>query len=255
MGDSMKYGAVLTSLFLLHSTGTAAPPGFVPLWNGRDLAGWHYVDTFDPRQLAGMSEGERSQRLAKWGKESEGHWRVEGNEIVNDGKGAYLTTDNNYGDIELMLEFKMAARADSGVYLRGCPQVQIWDPTDPGNIKNGSDKGSGGLWNNSAGAPGKDPLVRADKPIGEWNKLRVVQVGERVSVWLNEQLVVGHARKAGVRDEAPGRAAFRCLSTLFHLVAAAAGRYDARHAPARAPAHDDRSVVPRRHRPRADACR
>ena len=40
-----------------------------------------------------------------------------------------------------------------------------------------ADKGSGGLWNNSPGAPGKDPLVLADKPFGEWNHFRIVQVG------------------------------------------------------------------------------
>lgn len=173
---------------------TEPPAGFQTLYNGRDLAGWHYMDTFDPRVLAAMPEAERSAKLAKWRAESEQHWRAAGDEIVNDGKGAYLTTDKNYGDIELLIDFKIAPKSDSGVYLRGCPQVQIWDPNDPENNKNGSDKGSGGLWNNSAGAPGKDPLVLADKPIGEWNHLRIVQVGERVSVWLNDKLVVDHAR-------------------------------------------------------------
>ena len=72
--------------------------------------------------------------------------------------------------------------------------MQIWDKDDPGKWKLGADKGSGGLWNNSAGAPGKDPLVLADKPFGEWNKFRILQVGERVTVWLNDKLVVDHAR-------------------------------------------------------------
>ena len=84
-------------------------------------------------------------------------------------------------------------RADSGIYLRGCPQVQIWDHTNPAEFKNGADKGSGGLWNNSRGAPGKDPLVLADKPFGEWNHFRILMVSDRVSVWLNDKLVVDHA--------------------------------------------------------------
>jgi len=84
-------------------------------------------------------------------------------------------------------------KADSGVYLRGVPQVQIWDSTDKGKFSLGADKGSGGLWNNSAGAPGKDPLVLADKPFGEWNKFRIIIVGSRVSVWLNDKQVVDHA--------------------------------------------------------------
>ncbi|HJT77134.1 MAG TPA: DUF1080 domain-containing protein, partial [Gemmataceae bacterium] len=58
----------------------------------------------------------------------------------------------------------------------------------------GADKGSGGLWNNSKGAPGKDPLVLADKPFGEWNSFRILMVGERVTVYLNDKLVVDHAR-------------------------------------------------------------
>ncbi|HTK78187.1 MAG TPA: DUF1080 domain-containing protein, partial [Gemmataceae bacterium] len=85
-------------------------------------------------------------------------------------------------------------KADSGIYLRATPQVQIWDHTDERQWRNGSDKGSGGLWNNSRGAPGKDPLVLADKPFGEWNKFRIIQVGERTTVYFNDKLVVDHAR-------------------------------------------------------------
>jgi hypothetical protein len=93
----------------------------------------------------------------------------------------------------LRLEYRTVAKADSGIYLRGVPQVQIWDFTDPGKFNIGGDKGSGGLWNNRPGAPGKDPLVLADKPFGQWNAFRIVMVGSRVSVWLNDRLVVDHA--------------------------------------------------------------
>ena len=60
-------------------------------------------------------------------------------------------------------------------------------------FKIGADKGSGGLWNNSPGAPGKDPLVLADKPFGEWNKFRIIQVGARTTIYLNDKLVVDNA--------------------------------------------------------------
>jgi hypothetical protein len=192
----MRYTSSLVAVVCIATSlrATEPPPGFTSLWNGKDLAGWHYMDTFDPRKLAGMIETDRNGHLAKWAAESVGHWSVDGDMIVNDGKGAYLTTDKDYGDIELLIEYKMAPRGDSGIYLRGCPQVQIWDKDDPGNIKNGSDKGSGGLWNNTRGKPGQEPLVLADKPMGEWNKFRIIQVGERVSVWLNDKLVVDHAR-------------------------------------------------------------
>ncbi|MFM8358832.1 MAG: DUF1080 domain-containing protein, partial [Verrucomicrobiota bacterium] len=89
--------------------------------------------------------------------------------------------------------FKLAPGADSGVYLRGVPQVQIWDPTMPDPKGHGYAFGSGGLWNNTKGTPGRDPKVRADRPIGEWNALRITMVGSRVSVWLNGQQVVKHA--------------------------------------------------------------
>ncbi len=121
------------------------------------------------------------------------HWRIENGVIVNDGQGAYLTTDKDYGDIELLVDFKIGPKGDSGVYLRGTPQVQIWDYSEPSYARNGAAKGSGGLWNNSPSAPGKDPLVRADNPIGEWNTFRIIQVGARTTVYLNDKLVVDHA--------------------------------------------------------------
>ena len=60
------------------------------------------------------------------------HWSVENGELVNDGKGLYLTTEKNFGDFELILEYKTVAGADSGIYLRGVPQIQIWDTTKEG---------------------------------------------------------------------------------------------------------------------------
>ncbi|HLX64518.1 MAG TPA: DUF1080 domain-containing protein [Planctomycetota bacterium] len=176
------------------------PPGFTALFNGKDLTGWRGGTTFDHRKLLAMPEDKRKEQIAKWtatltqpGKDGKPHWYVENNELVNDGGGDYATTEKDYGDIELRLEYKTVPLADSGIYLRGCPQVQIWDHTNPREKANGAEKGSGGLWNNSKGAPGKDPLVLADKPFGEWNTVRVLMTGARVSVWLNEKLVVDHA--------------------------------------------------------------
>jgi len=122
------------------------------------------------------------------------HWRVKDGAIINDGQGVYLTTNDDYGDIELLIDYKTVAKADSGIYLRGNPQVQIWDFTkEGGKWSIGADKGSGGLWNNSPGAAGKNPLVLADKPFGEWNRFRIWQVGARTTVFLNGRLVVEHA--------------------------------------------------------------
>lgn len=171
------------------------PAGFTLLFNGDDLSGWHGMPTQDPYKLAAMPEANRKALFDRWNAEVKEHWTVQNGELVNDGKGAYLTTDKNYGDIELWIDYKTVPLADSGIYLRGSPQIQIWDYTEAGGKwKIGADKGSGGLWNNSAGASGKDPLVLADKPFGEWNKFHILQVGERVTVWLNDKLVVDHAR-------------------------------------------------------------
>jgi hypothetical protein len=174
--------------------GSGAKSDFVDLFNGRDLAGWRGGDTYDHRRLLALTPEKRAEQIEKWNKTMREHWRVENNELVNDGHGAYATTEKDYGDFELLLEYRTVPKADSGIYLRGVPQVQIWDINDPdpgGRL--GKAKGSGGLWNNSPGAPGKDPLVLADKPLGQWNKFRILMVGARVSVWLNSKLVVDHA--------------------------------------------------------------
>ena len=56
--------------------------------------------------------------------------------------------------------------------------MQIWD----------REEGSGGLFNN-AKHPSK-PLKNADKPAGEWNTFRIIMKGDKVTVYLNGELVV-----------------------------------------------------------------
>src|SRR5258707_2134758 len=167
--------AVLTTLAVV-AVGNAAEPqppkGFDAIFNGKDLSGWHGMPHFDPRKLAAMGEKERAEKIAEWTADAKKHWTVSTDDasLVNDGDGAYLTTDKDYGDIELRIDYKTVPKADSGIYLRGTPQVQIWDFNKTGGKWNqGADKGSGGLWNSTPGNPGKDPLVLADKPLGEWN--------------------------------------------------------------------------------------
>lgn len=201
---------VFASIIAVALTGWTAfsqtvnpPPGFKALFDGHDLSGWYGWGTKDPAILRAMSPDE--QRVYKE-KSIEGglpgsekneninaHWRVENGELVNDGKGLYLTTDKDYGDFELWVEYKALPDGDSGVYLRGIPQVQIWDSTkgDPRGL--GQDKGSGGLWNNSKGAPGKNPSKKMDKPFGEWNSFKIKMIGERVTVIFNGEKVVDNA--------------------------------------------------------------
>ena len=177
----------------LKMQSTTIPEGFVPLFNGNDFGGWHGLKTMDPRKFEALGADDKAKALTDGAEDMKKHWRIDDGVIINDGQGAYLTTDKDYGDVELLVDFKIGPKGDSGVYLRGTPQVQIWDFSEPSYARMGANKGSGGLWNNAAGAPGKDPLVRADKPIGEWNTFRIIQVGARTTIYLNDKLIVDHA--------------------------------------------------------------
>jgi hypothetical protein len=156
------------------------PAGFVALFNGKDLAGWKGLVAsppvrakMTPQQLADAQKKADERMLA--------HWKVEDGALVFDGKGDSLCTAKDYGDFEFMVDWKILPRGDSGIYLRGSPQVQIWDSSS-------NPVGSGGLYNNQK-HPSK-PIKCADKPIGQWNTFRIKMVGEKVSVWLNGELVV-----------------------------------------------------------------
>lgn len=197
--------AALSPTAAIASTDSALnepPPGFRALFNGQDLTGWWGAETEDPRGWMALPPGEFQAKRAASLADIREHWRVEDGELVNDGNGLYLTTDAHFRDYELLVDYRTVAGADSGIYLKGCPQVQIWDYTEAGGKWSiGADKGSGGLWNNSAGQAGKDPLVFADRPFGEWNRFRVVQCGSRTWVWLNGQKVVDGAIMENYFDE------------------------------------------------------
>ena len=189
---------VAVSVFSFASTQSpqagTPPEGFTALFNEKNLSGWWGLTTEDPVKWKAFSADKLAEKKAASLKDIAQHWSVDGEELVNDGHGLYLSTQKNYGDFEFLVDYKTVPKADSGIYLRGIPQVQIWDSTEEAKFNIGANKGSGGLWNNSKGAPGKDPLVLADKPFGQWNSFRIIMVGERVSVWLNGKLLVDHAR-------------------------------------------------------------
>ncbi len=191
----MRTIRALSILALLPATlliGIEPPHGFRALFNGQDLEGW-YGD--NPHQS--LKADDRAEAIKEQQEAFKTHWTVENGELVNDGKGPYAMSQLEYGDIELMLEYKTVALADSGVYLRGSPQVQIWDTTEAGGKWDiGAARGSGGLYNNpkeDADTNGKHPLVHADRPFGEWNSLKIRHVGDRIWVWLNSKKVVDGA--------------------------------------------------------------
>ena len=193
---------LLACLLTLPLFAEALPEGFRALFNGKDLSGWH---GFNPHQGLKLTGEKKAADLAKQRADFPLHWRVKNGELVNAGTGPYATTDEAFGDIELRIEYKTVAKADSGIYLRGNPQVQIWDLNqvfDPKKPDRKPHLGSGGLFNNTPGTPGRDPLVIADKPFGEWNTFRIVQKGDITTVWLNGKLVVDHAKMENYSDRA-----------------------------------------------------
>jgi hypothetical protein len=170
------------------------PAGFVSLFDGKDLSGWvGRQGTYSPYEQAKLTADQLAAKKAEWNKDRDAHWSVDAakGEIVSDGHGVHLATAKDYGDFEMYVDWLMVSpNGDSGIYLRSFPQVQIWDPSNPREVANGVEKGSGALWNNNPDNPGKFPLVKADNPVGQWNTLRVKMVGTKVWIWLNGKQTV-----------------------------------------------------------------
>lgn len=156
------------------------PEGFKALFNGKDLEGWKGL-VGNPLVRASMDPKHLAAEQARADSSMRTHWSVVDGILVFDGKGESLCSAKEYEDFELLADWKIEKDGDSGIYLRGSPQVQIWDPTT-------WPEGSGGLYNNEKGP--RKPLLRADNPVGTWNTFRIRMVGDRVTVFLNDVLVV-----------------------------------------------------------------
>ena len=162
------------------------PKGFMTLSNGKDLAGWKGL-VGDPKTRRKMSPEELAKAQAKADADMRAHWKVVDGALCFDGKGHSLCTAKDYSDFEMLVDWKIEKGGDSGIYLRGSPQVQIWDTANKGV---GAQVGSGGLYNNQKGL--SKPIKVADKPVGQWNTFRIIMIGEEVTVFLNDVLVVDH---------------------------------------------------------------
>lgn len=168
----------------LSAADNTPPDGFVALFNGKDLTGWKGLlksPLDNPAKRAKLSSVERAKAQQEADQVMRASWSVADGVLHFNGKGRSLCTAKDYGDFEMYVDWKIEARGDSGIYLRGSPQVQIWDPSH-------SKVGSGGLYNNKKN-PSK-PLVLADNPIGQWNTFYIKMVGDKVTVKLNGKLVV-----------------------------------------------------------------
>lgn len=180
------------------------PDGFGSLFNGSDLTGWKGLAHKNANERRALRGDALATAQAQADASMTEHWSVTDGVLTYDGKGQSLCTSKDFGDFEFYIDWKIPAGADSGIYLRGTPQVQIWDPWDPrlkegqpapttgeewvAQYTNGRNLGSGGLWNNRRWR--NAPLVRADRKPGEWNTFLIRMVGDKVTIWLNDKLIV-----------------------------------------------------------------
>lgn len=180
-GQESEYDREMVNKYL---AGMPEDKGYEPIFNGKDLTGWHGL-VENPVARAKMTPSELAKKQAEADKKVSGNWSVRDGCIWFNGEGDNLCTIKQYGDFEMLVDWKITKEGDSGIYLRGSPQVQIWDTS---RVDVGAQVGSGGLYNNQVNM--SKPLKVADNPVGDWNSFRIRMVGEKVSVWLNGILVV-----------------------------------------------------------------
>lgn len=141
------------------------PPGFRPLFNGKNLSGWEFFPPEDRK--AGKADC----------------WSVEGGVIRFDGsaKHPHLLSIPDFTDFELFLGWRTTSKAcQGGIFLRS-------DSTPDGMrcwISLGA-KDAGKL--NGIGTAGSKAAPQFQKPVGEWNVWRIVAAGARVGLWCNQE--------------------------------------------------------------------
>ena len=180
-GSESEYDKEMINKYI---AGMPAGEGFKPMFNGKDLTGWQGL-VENPVARAKMKRIELERKQAEANVLFPANWSVKDGCIWFNGTGNNLCSVKEYGDFEMLVDWKISKAGDSGIYLRGSPQIQIWDTS---RVDAGAQVGSGGLYNNQK-YPSK-PLKVADNPVGDWNTFRIVMIGEKVSVWLNGELVV-----------------------------------------------------------------
>lgn len=175
--------AILVTKLKAHLRKLPYDYGFVSMFNGKDLTGWKGLvgnPIYRTKQLDAALKALQEKADAKMVKD----WVVKDGILVFTGHGDNLCTEKKYGDFEMYVDWKITAQGDAGIYLRGAPQVQIWDTS---RREVGAQVGSGGLYNNQKNQ--SKPLVVADNAIGSWNNFHIIMKGDKVTVYLNGVLV------------------------------------------------------------------
>ncbi|WP_028296539.1 DUF1080 domain-containing protein [Olivibacter sitiensis] len=176
----------LKQALLKHIAELPRDQGFVTLFNGEDLKGWKGL-VENPIKRAEMSSAELETAQAKADEAMRSGWYAKDGVLYFNGKGDNIATVKQYGDFEMLVDWKLSTvgkEGDAGIYLRGTPQVQIWDTS---RVNVGAQVGSGGLYNNQKNE--SKPLKVADNALGEWNTFRIIMKDDKVTVYLNGELV------------------------------------------------------------------
>ena len=177
--------AILVPALKAHLKKMPYDYGYVSLFNGKDLTGWKGL-VANPIARSKMSATELQAAQVIADKKMREDWIVQDGLLNFTGNehGENLATIKQYGDMEMFIDWRIQPKGDAGIYLRGTPQVQIWDTS---RREVGAQVGSGGLYNNQKNV--SKPLVVADNNIGEWNNFHIIMRGDRVTVYLNGILV------------------------------------------------------------------
>ena len=168
-------GALTFSLISAAIGVTLAAPadtnGWRPLFDGKTLKGWRGYQKETPP--AG--------------------WSVQDGILVRSDKGGDLITEEEFGDFELSLEWKISSGGNSGIFYRVLENTkEIWHNAPEYQILDNARHKDGANAMTSAAAcyalypPSKD----VTKPVGEWNETRIVAKGKHVEHWLNGVKVV-----------------------------------------------------------------
>lgn len=143
--------------------------GWTPLLNGKDVSGWHGAGSGESRWFT--TTAILWDRLLGPTRLSAVPGPTAGPVILNGptGRTANLVTDQKFGDVELYVEFMIAKGSNSGVYLHGLYEVQVFDSYDSTEPMTSSD--AGGIyhrWINNQGVGGSAPSRNASRRPGEW---------------------------------------------------------------------------------------
>lgn len=148
--------------------------GWTPLLNGKDLAGWRGHTTGENQWLT--TTGILWERLLGPTRLQPVPRTAPGGTMLNGptGRTVNLVTEQKFGDIELYVEFMIAKGSNSGVYLHGLYEVQVFDSWDSTEPMTTSDCGAiYHRWINNQGVGGSAPSRNAARRPGEWQSFYI----------------------------------------------------------------------------------